>query len=141
MPGPFGYARDDRHHEHRRQHLERRRRQRRRVDEMTPRDQGRDAIAERAGEAQPDAKPLPAGKTEIFAMQDDDADQSGNHAGNAPRGEFFLAGRSHDRDGKQRRRRIEDRGEPARDIGLPGDDQRERQHIVEQRHREEWLPA
>ena len=108
---------------------------------MTPRDQGRNAVAECAGQAQQDAKTLPAGKTEIFAMQDDDADQSGNHTGDAPRGKFFLAGRGHDRDGKQRRRRVEDRSKAARDIGLPGNDQRERQHVVEQRHRKERLPA
>src|SRR5689334_643955 len=41
----------------------------------------------------------------------------------------------------QRRGGVEDRGKRARDIGLAGDGQRERQHVVEERDEEERLPA
>ena len=55
--------------------------------------------------------------------------------------QFFLAGCRHHDDGEQRRRGVQDRGQPACDIGLSHHDQRERQHVVEKPDREKRLPA
>ena len=74
-------------------------------------------------------------------MKDDHADQTGEHSADAPHQEFLVAAGGHHQHGEQRRRRIQDRGQSARDIGLPHHDQRERQHVVEQRDAEERPPA
>ncbi|MNL51524.1 hypothetical protein D3C87_1746280 [compost metagenome] len=45
-----------------------------------------------------------------------------------------------DDDGKERRRRIEDRGKPAGNMGLAPDDQAEGNDVVEQAHAEKGAP-
>ena len=85
--------------------------------------------------------PCAAGKTKILAVQNGDADQPDDDTGDAARMQFFVAGSGHHQHGEHRRGRVQDRGQPAGDIGLSGDDQRERQDVVENRDGEERLPA
>ena len=78
-------------------------------------------------------KPWPSGKAEILPMKNDHADQAGEHARRrAASSSFSSPASGHHHDGEQRRRGIQDRGQPARDIGLPDHDQRERQNVVEE---------
>ena len=90
--------------------------------------------------AKQDAEPLPARQSKAIAMENDHADQAYNDARDPPRVQLFLARHRHHNHREQRRRGVQDRGQPARDIGLPDHDQRERQHVVEKPDGDERPP-
>jgi hypothetical protein len=141
LPGPFDDRHHDRHHQAGRQQLKRRGGQRRRIRQLTPCKQRRQSIAEGPGETEQDADALAGVKAQILSAQNDHADQPGDDARDATRIQFFVAGGGHHHHGEQRRGCVQDGGEAARDIGLSRHHQRERQDVVEKRHREKWFPA
>ncbi len=85
--------------------------------------------------------PCPLLQPNVVAVENDHADQARDDARDPPRVQLFLARHRHHDHREQRRRGVQDRGQPARNIGLPDHDQRERQHVVEKPDGDERPPA
>jgi len=139
-PRPFDRAGQHGHHQAGRNQLASRRGQRRHAGQAPPAPQSGEAVARRRAQAEQHAEPLTLGQRESLAAQDGDAAKPDQDAHHASGDQAFLARHRQHQHGEQWRGGVQHRGQAAGDLALAGDDQRERDHVVQQAHHHEGHP-